>query len=118
MSEIENSLAPQALRPLILAYKDIENDSSLRTLDAESIDRDYLETEMVFLCVIGIEDKIRQGVDKSVKTLQTAGITVRMVTGDYLPTAVAVAKLTNILPENYVYQRGDFISMTGEEFRD
>ena len=69
------------------------------------------------MAVAGIEDPVREGVPESVLTAAKAGISVRMVTGDHLDTAIAVAKKCNILPEDYAYTQGCNMVMLGEDFR-
>ncbi|SCV02769.1 LAME_0H05072g1_1 [Lachancea meyersii CBS 8951] len=51
--------------------------------------------------IVGIQDPLREGVKQSVEQCQKAGVTVRMVTGDNILTATAIAKNCSILsPEN------------------
>ena len=45
-----------------------------------------------------MEDPLRPEVPRAIRQCQNAGITVRMVTGDSLPTAVAIARKYGILP--------------------
>lgn len=47
--------------------------------------------------VVAIRDPIRKNVPDAVKTCQNAGITVRMVTGDNIRTAQAIARECGIL---------------------
>jgi len=110
-------LSHRSLRCLLLAYKDISNETSLYNLDTGRIDADYLEEGLTLMAITGIEDPVREGVPESVLTANKAGISVHMVTGDHLDTAVAVAKKCNILPEDYVYTQGCNMVMLGEEFR-
>ncbi|SCU82419.1 LADA_0C05138g1_1 [Lachancea dasiensis] len=51
--------------------------------------------------IVGIQDPLRKGVKESVEQCQKAGVTVRMVTGDNILTATAIAKNCSILtPED------------------
>lgn len=84
----------------------------------EHRDRSYLEHDLIFAAVMGIEDSIREGVPTSVTQAHEAGITVRMITGDHPGTAVVVSKRSNILPEDYEYTEGDGVVMTGKEFQE
>jgi Ca2+ transporting ATPase len=69
------------------------------------------------ISIAGIEDPIRPGVADSVLTANRAGITVRMITGDLVETAVCVARNSNILPKDYVYTAGEgTMVMLGREF--
>ena len=46
---------------------------------------------MVLLAVVGVRDNPREEVPDSIKKCHRAGITVRMVTGDNIITAKAIA---------------------------
>jgi len=61
--------------------------------------------------IAGIEDPVRPEVPPAIRQCQEAGITVRMVTGDNVNTATAIATKCGILdPES------DFVVMEGREF--
>ncbi len=71
-----------------------------------------LSKTLIFIALVGIQDPLRQGVTESIQRCQHAGVTVRMVTGDNLLTARAIASSCGIFkPEN-----GGFC-MEGPEFR-
>ncbi len=42
--------------------------------------------------MVGIKDPLRDGIKNAVNVCRTAGVTVRMVTGDNKNTAIAIAK--------------------------
>ncbi|CAN1256210.1 Putative calcium-transporting ATPase 11, plasma membrane-type [Linum perenne] len=70
------------------------------------------------VAVVGIKDPVRPGVREAVQTCLAAGITVRMVTGDNINTARAIAKECGILTEGGVAIEGpDFRSKTPDEMR-
>ncbi|KAG0061464.1 hypothetical protein BGZ89_011419 [Linnemannia elongata] len=73
-------------------------------------DEDAPDENLVCLGVVGIQDPLRPGVIDSVRDFAKAGVTVRMITGDNLQTARAIAKNAGIL-----LQGG--LAMTGPEFR-
>jgi P-type E1-E2 ATPase len=52
--------------------------------------------------LVGIADPLRPDVIDAVATCQKAGIFVRMVTGDNLDTAVAIAKEAGILTKGKI----------------
>ncbi|KAL9026686.1 MAG: hypothetical protein Q9196_004682 [Gyalolechia fulgens] len=102
--------ATQSLRTIALLYKDfpqwppagaetLEEDKSMASF--EDVFRD-----MVFLGVVGIQDPLRDGVAYSVKRCQDAGIVVRMVTGDNLTTASAIARQCGIKTEKGLVMEG------------
>ncbi|THU54517.1 hypothetical protein C4D60_Mb10t25940 [Musa balbisiana] len=58
------------------------------------------EDELVLLAIVGIKDPCRPGVKDAVKLCTTAGVKVRMVTGDNIQTAKAIALECGILDTN------------------
>ena len=52
---------------------------------------------MVLQLFVGVKDPVRAAVPQAVIDCQHAGITVRMVTGDNITTARAIARECNIL---------------------
>jgi Ca2+-transporting ATPase len=95
--------ASEALRTLCLAYMEIENEYS-----AES---PLPSKGYTCLGIVGIKDPVRPGVRESVAICRSAGITVRMVTGDNISTAKAIARECGILTS-----KG--IAIEGQEFRE
>lgn len=61
------------------------------------LDLTAAEQGLTFVGAVGMEDPLRPEVPRAIQQCQTAGITVRMVTGDSLPTAVAIARKCGIL---------------------
>ncbi|RID51037.1 hypothetical protein BRARA_H01727 [Brassica rapa] len=98
-----NEFANEALRTLCLAYMDLENGFS----------PDEAIPASGFTCVgiVGIKDPVRPGVKESVELCRRAGITVRMVTGDNINTAKAIARECGILTD-------DGIAIEGPVFRE
>lgn len=95
-------MADKAMRTIALAYKTVSED--------KTIDRDNIEKDLIFLGIIGISDPIREDVPAAVKRAKDAGIDVKMVTGDNINTATAIAKEAGLLDQGWV-------SMEGGEFR-
>eukprot|EP00522_Entomoneis_paludosa_P018104 CAMPEP_0172445354 /NCGR_PEP_ID=MMETSP1065-20121228/5177_1 /TAXON_ID=265537 /ORGANISM="Amphiprora paludosa, Strain CCMP125" /LENGTH=1091 /DNA_ID=CAMNT_0013196157 /DNA_START=159 /DNA_END=3434 /DNA_ORIENTATION=+ len=103
--------ASEALRCVALAHRcEVEKIVEPGKCTVEECEK-KLETEMCLDAIAGIMDPLRDDVVDAVATCQRAGIMVRMVTGDNLDTAVAIAKQAGILKE-------DGISMIGEDFRN
>jgi calcium-translocating P-type ATPase len=98
--DIIQEFATDALRCVALCHrKNIQKvikDPFMATLvDCET----SLEKEMCLDSLVGIADPLRPDVIDAVATCQHAGIMVRMVTGDNLETARAIAKQAGILKE-------------------
>ncbi|KAF5181527.1 Calcium-transporting atpase [Thalictrum thalictroides] len=90
--------ANEALRTLCLAYMELGNDYS---------DKDSLPLKgYTCIGIVGIKDPVRPGVKESVAICRSAGITVRMVTGDNINTAKAIARECGILTEGGVAIEG------------
>ncbi|CAD6254922.1 unnamed protein product [Miscanthus lutarioriparius] len=96
-----NSFASDALRTLCLAYKEVDDFDD---------DADSPTSGFTLISIFGIKDPLRPGVKDAVKACMSAGIIVRMVTGDNINTAKAIAKECGILSD------GD-VSIDGSEFR-
>lgn len=109
----------EALRTLGLAYKTVKRDAfDIKTQNNE-LNLSKIESDLILLAIVGIIDPVRPEVPEAVIKCFKAGITVRMVTGDNLATAVAIAKTCNIIPQNYIKTDDhDYIVMEGKQFRE
>ncbi|WP_297809800.1 calcium-translocating P-type ATPase, SERCA-type [uncultured Finegoldia sp.] len=104
--------AKQALR--VLAYAFREHDD----LPSE-INSDTVEKNMVFVGLSGMIDPPRLEVKDAIKECKTAGITPIMITGDYLETAVAIAKDLGICTDDSQAIMGSELNdMTDDEIRE
>uniref|UniRef100_A0A4W5KSF5 Calcium-transporting ATPase n=1 Tax=Hucho hucho TaxID=62062 RepID=A0A4W5KSF5_9TELE len=100
-------MASEGLRTICLAYRDFPPVDGEPDWENET---DIL-TGLTCLCVVGIEDPVRPEVPDAIKRCQRAGITVRMVTGDNINTARAIASKCGIL-----HPGDDFLCIDGKEF--
>ncbi|KAK9129675.1 hypothetical protein Sjap_010162 [Stephania japonica] len=98
-----DQFAGEALRTLCLACMEMGNEFS---------DKDSIPVKgLTCLGIVGIKDPVRPGVKESVSVCRSAGITVRMVTGDNINTAKAIARECGILTDGG-------IAIEGPEFRE
>ena len=93
--------ANQGLRTLIFAKRDIDINEINEALSNHP-EKDigfYLDLvkNLEFIFMAGIGDAPRNGVAQSVLDCKKAGITVRMVTGDSVNTAISIAREVSIL---------------------
>ncbi len=107
--------ASQSLRTIAMVYKDFQQwpPTGADTVEGDphmAVFEDIFDG-MTFLCLLGIQDPLRDGVAKAVKKCQDAGIVVRMVTGDNITTATAIAAQCGIKTE-------DGLVMEGLKFRE
>lgn len=92
-----------ALRTIAVAYKDLRPDEYVgKKLERDTQGNYPLEEDkLVLICLLGIRDTLRTGVIEAVELCKTAGIKVRMVTGDNLVTARAIARNCGILDNDH-----------------
>lgn len=135
------TLASGALRAISLAHKDFthcqswppqdlqdENDSTIASEEKlfgrlfhpgkEGSNDDRLDDEekgFVLDGIVGIQDPLRESVKSSVEQCQRAGVAVKMVTGDNIVTAKAIAENCHILDEQAA--RDPDSAMEGPKFR-
>lgn len=88
------SMADKALRTLCLAHKEFK---SAKDLPENWMEHPPDSSELVLDCIVGIIDPLRSDVKEAVRVAQQAGVTVRMVTGDNIATACAIARQCGIL---------------------
>ncbi|KAI9495890.1 PMCA-type calcium-translocating P-type ATPase [Zychaea mexicana] len=105
-NNIITEYANNALRTIALAYRDIKTD---QFENASDDDEPPLE-ELTLIGIVGIMDPLRPGVVESVAKFREAGVFVRMITGDNLNTAKAIARNAGILTKG-----GE--ALTGPELR-
>ena len=108
------TFANHSLRTIAMVYRDFE---SWPPSAAERLEEDQSQAEfssvfhsMTMLAIVGIEDPLREGVSLAVQHCQSAGVYVRMVTGDNIATATAIATQCGI-------KTSEGVSMEGPVFR-
>ena len=88
------SMANRALRTLCIAHRDYAPGETLPA-GWEELPPD--NAELTCDGIVGIIDPLRSDVKEAVKTAQAAGVMVRMITGDNIHTAKAIARDCGIL---------------------
>ncbi|ODQ68360.1 calcium-translocating P-type ATPase [Nadsonia fulvescens var. elongata DSM 6958] len=87
----------RSLRAITMAYRDFDGTEwppatlTSSALDSGKSDFDDILQRLTFLGMVGIMDPLRPGVKQAVADCQIAGVVVRMVTGDNITTAKAIA---------------------------
>jgi magnesium-transporting ATPase (P-type) len=101
------AMARDALRTVAVAHRFLPEHMSGEE------DASELERELVLDAVFGIQDPLRPDVTQAVAQCHEAGIFVRMVTGDNIETAKAIARECGILTEGGLAMEGpDFRKLT------
>lgn len=98
-------MASEGLRTIGIAYRDFDGEEPSWENENEIL------TGLICIAVVGIEDPVRPEVPDAINKCKRAGITVRMVTGDNVNTARAIATKCGILTPG-----DDFLCLEGKEF--
>jgi Ca2+-transporting ATPase len=109
--EIIQGMAASSLRCIAFAHKQVSEEDQEHDTENKKIGEDGL----TLLGLVGIKDPCRPGVKKAVRDCQDAGVKIKMITGDNVFTAKAIATECGIL------EFGQDISgvvVEGEEFRN
>ncbi|XP_077133407.1 plasma membrane calcium-transporting ATPase 2 isoform X14 [Ranitomeya variabilis] len=106
VKKVIEPMASDGLRTICIAYRDFSQ-SPEPDWDSEN----DTVTDLTCIAVVGIEDPVRPEVPEAIRKCQRAGITVRMVTGDNINTARAIAIKCGI-----IHPGEDFICIEGKEF--
>ncbi|XP_037649408.1 plasma membrane calcium-transporting ATPase 2 isoform X3 [Sebastes umbrosus] len=106
VKKVIEPMACDGLRTICVAYRDFSSDPE-PSWDEEN----NILNDLTAICVVGIEDPVRPEVPDAILKCQRAGITVRMVTGDNINTARAIAIKCGI-----IHPGEDFICIDGKEF--
>jgi len=106
LEEVEN-YAEKGLRVLAFARK-------ILTQKTDSIDHESLKEGLVFIGLQAMMDPPREEAVKAVATCQRAGIQVKMITGDHVATASAIARKIGL--ENYA--DGEQFALNGHDLSE
>lgn len=110
LTETISIFASRSLRTIGIVYQDFERwppaGVATQEEDPKSVVFDKVFKDMVFLGIVGIQDPLRVGVTDAVRACQKAGVVVRMVTGDNLLTAKAIATECGIYTEDGLVMEG------------
>lgn len=112
-------MAEKALRAIAFAYKDLSEDQHGKDHDDIAAGSKVYDVEMsgnTLICIAGIKDIIRPEVPTAVKQCKTAGVRVRMVTGDNIKTAIAIAKECGIINRDGSEDNTENVCMEGPAF--
>ncbi|XP_031166568.1 plasma membrane calcium-transporting ATPase 3b isoform X3 [Sander lucioperca] len=106
VKQVIEPMACEGLRTICIAYRDLPGNP-----EPDWENEADIMTELTCITVVGIEDPVRPEVPDAIRKCQRAGITVRMVTGDNINTARAIAAKCGI-----IHPGDDFICLEGKDF--
>ncbi|KGO63946.1 ATPase, P-type, K/Mg/Cd/Cu/Zn/Na/Ca/Na/H-transporter [Penicillium italicum] len=110
--EIIDNYAHKSLRTIGMVYKDFATwppTEAKHSEDASANFEDFFH-DMTWVGVVGIQDPLRPEVPSAIRKCHSAGVQVKMVTGDNVATATAIAASCGIKTE-------DGLVMEGPKFR-
>ncbi len=112
VSEVNKNFARSALRVLSTSYKIWNEVPNHPTFDE-------VESDMIFVGLVGMIDPARPEVKESIKLCKQAGIETIMITGDYKETAYAIAKdLGMVENENQAMMGEELDKLSDKELRE
>ncbi|XP_064155786.1 plasma membrane calcium-transporting ATPase 3 isoform X1 [Anguilla rostrata] len=106
VKKVIEPMACDGLRTICIAYRDLP---ACPEPDWEN--EAEIVSDLICITVVGIEDPVRPEVPEAIRKCQRAGITVRMVTGDNINTARAIAAKCGIIQPG-----DDFLCLEGKDF--
>uniref|UniRef100_A0A672P8L8 Calcium-transporting ATPase n=1 Tax=Sinocyclocheilus grahami TaxID=75366 RepID=A0A672P8L8_SINGR len=106
VKKVIEPMACDGLRTICIAYRELPADPMPDWENETDI-----VSNLICITVVGIEDPVRPEVPEAIRKCQRAGITVRMVTGDNINTARAIAAKCGI-----IHPGDDFLCMEGKDF--
>ncbi|EHB13882.1 Plasma membrane calcium-transporting ATPase 2 [Heterocephalus glaber] len=106
VKKVIEPMACDGLRTICVAYRDFPSNP-----EPDWDNENDILSDLTCICVVGIEDPVRPEVPEAIRKCQRAGITVRMVTGDNINTARAIAIKCGI-----IHPGEDFLCLEGKEF--
>jgi Ca2+-transporting ATPase len=114
-------MASDALRVLGVAFRELTDIDveDFRELSKEEEINKSIESDLIFIGLVGMIDPPREEAKEANKLCQQAGIKTVMITGDHKLTAVAVAKeigITKSNPVDMVLTGAELDSMSNEDF--
>lgn len=115
MENIIHGMAASSLRCIAFAYKQVSEEETAYNNDVKARQR-LKEEGLTLLGIVGIKDPCRHGVKKAVEACQSAGVEIKMITGDNVFTAKAIATECGILRLDQQVEKGEVVE--GVEFRN
>ncbi|KAJ1400645.1 P-type ATPase [Sesbania bispinosa] len=118
--KVIEDMAADSLRCVAIAYRLYEMEN-VPTSEEELAHWSLPEDDLILLAIVGLKDPCRPGVKDAVQLCQKAGVKVRMVTGDNVKTAKAIAVECGILSssddatEPSIIEGKTFRALTDEE---
>ncbi|KAE8672096.1 Calcium-transporting ATPase 9, plasma membrane-type [Hibiscus syriacus] len=113
---IIQGMAASSLRCIAFAHKQVSKEEAEDYDDRNGKTHQRIKEDgLTLLGIVGLKDPCRPGVKKAVEACQSAGVRIKMITGDNVFTAKAIATECGILGPDYREGSGEVVE--GIEFR-
>ncbi|GLT42418.1 hypothetical protein SLA2020_164190 [Shorea laevis] len=116
MEKIIEGMAASSLRCIAFAHKQVLEEESEGNDDQGNCGRRIKDEGLTLLGIVGLKDPCRPEVKKAVEDCESAGVKIKMITGDNVFTAKAIATECGILGADYKGKDG--VVVEGVEFRN
>ncbi|XP_026378540.1 putative calcium-transporting ATPase 13, plasma membrane-type [Papaver somniferum] len=113
--QIIQDMAADSLRCIAFAHKVIPDEELKYKEDGKTL-QSLKDDNLTLLGLVGIKDPCRPGVEGAVRACQDAGVHIKMITGDNVFTARAIAIECGILKADQALNSG--VVVEGVEFRN
>jgi len=113
--------AKQSLRTIALISRDFEQwppAGCASESEPSQADFERVLTDMTFNGLVGIQDPVRPGVPEAVAKCHFAGVSVRMVTGDNVITAKAIATDCGIYTDGIIMEGPVFRTLSDQQMQE
>lgn len=113
--KIIEGMAASSLRCIAFATQKILEEDMQHTEDGKS-NKKLKEDGLTLLGLVGLKDPCRPGAKKAIQACRSAGVDIKMITGDNVFTAKAIATECGILGPDQHVNSGEVVE--GAEFRN
>lgn len=114
IEKIIEGMAASSLRCIAFAHKHVSKVEIEENRDEKTTQK-VIENDLSLLGIVGLKDPCRPGAKNAVEACKSAGVDIKMITGDNVFTAKAIAAECGILLGQEV---GDDKVVEGEQFRN
>lgn len=115
IERIIQGMAASSLRCIAFAHKKI-TEEAMENDNGEKTRPKLQEHDLTLLGIVGLKDPCRPGAKKAVEICKSAGVNIKMITGDNVFTAKAIATECGILEMDHKVDDG--VVVEGAEFRN
>ena len=110
-NEVIKEMAQKGLRVISMAHRAVNHNAALDNRDELS----NLENNLTLDAITGIQDPLRPETKDAIARCQSAGVVVRMVTGDNIDTAISIGRDAGIYTNGVVMEGAQFRALSHEK---